>query len=55
MLMFLLTGCTSVVQQERVHQTLLEGVEQFDKASMKHTETQEKNPLPDPEGKLNIN
>jgi len=40
----------SVVQAERVHHNLLKGVEGFDKDSMKHTETQEKNPLPDPEG-----
>jgi hypothetical protein len=34
-----------------VHQNLLEGVEHFDKATMKPTQTQEKNPLPDPEGR----
>jgi hypothetical protein len=41
----------SVVRQEKVHQNLLEGVEHFDKATMKPTQTQEKNPLPDPEGR----
>jgi Thymosin beta-4 family len=39
-----------VVQQERVHHNLLKGVEGYDKDSMKHTETQEKVCLPDPEG-----
>lgn len=42
---------TVVVHQEKVHQNLLDGVEHFDKATMKHAETQEKNPLPDPEGR----
>jgi len=39
-----------VVEQERVHHNLLKGVEGYDKDSMKHTETQEKVCLPDPEG-----
>lgn len=42
---------TIVVLQEKVHQNLLNGVEHFDKATMKHAETQEKNILPDPQGK----
>ena len=42
--------CVPVVQQEKAHQNLLNGVEHFDKSSMKHAETQEKNPLPDPAG-----
>lgn len=44
--------CVAVVQQEKAHQNLLNGVEHFDKSSMKHAETQEKNPLPDPAGIL---
>lgn len=43
-----------VVLQEKVHQNLLNGVEHFDKATMKHAETQEKNPLPDPEGIFSV-
>lgn len=39
-----------VVQQEKVHQNLLNGVEHFDKSTMKHAMTQEKNSLPDTEG-----
>jgi hypothetical protein len=46
-----LLALPSVVRQEKVHQNLLEGVEHFDKATMKPTQTQEKNPLPDPEGR----
>lgn len=41
---------TIAVMQEKVHQNLINGVEQFDKTSMKHTLTQEKNQLPDPQG-----
>lgn len=40
----------SVMLQERTHQTLLNGVEHFDKTTMKHTETTEKVILPDKEG-----
>lgn len=39
-----------VVAAEKIHQTLLTCVEHFDKATMKHTETEEKNPLPPVEG-----
>lgn len=39
-----------VVAAEKIHQNLLDGVEQFDKGTMKHTETTEKNPLPPVEG-----
>lgn len=42
--------CMTVVLQERTHQTLLNGVEHFDKATMKHTETSEKVVLPDKDG-----
>lgn len=37
---------------EKAHNDLISGVEHFDKASMKHTETTEKNPLPPNEGLL---
>lgn len=43
--------CMLAVQQERTHQNLLSGVEHFDKSSMKHATTTEKNVLPDSEGK----
>lgn len=49
---YLFFVCVLVVQQERAHQSLLNGVEHFDKSSMKHAETQEKNPLPDPAGRI---
>lgn len=39
-----------VVAAEKIHQSLLTGVEHFDKATMKHTTTEEKNPLPPVEG-----
>lgn len=42
------------VQQEKTLQNLIHGVEQFDKSSMKHTETAEKIILPDSQGKYNI-
>ncbi|KAH8025737.1 hypothetical protein HPB51_011068 [Rhipicephalus microplus] len=38
------------VQQEKIHNSLLEGVEQFEKTSMKHAHTQEKVCLPKKEG-----
>lgn len=41
-----------MVQQEKVHQNLLNGVEHFDKTTMKHATTTEKNTLPDPEGRI---
>lgn len=40
------------VAAEKTQQTLIAGIEKFDTAQLKHTETQEKNPLPDKEGKL---
>lgn len=46
--------CTLAVLQEKTHQTLLNGVEQFDKATMRHTETAEKVILPNKEGKLKL-
>lgn len=38
------------VAAEKAHNGLINGVEQFDKTTMKHTETEEKNPLPPNEG-----
>lgn len=40
------------VAAEKNHQNFLTGVEHFDKSSMKHTETTEKNALPPIEGLL---
>lgn len=43
--------CTNlVVQQEKTLQNLINGVEHFDKSSMKHATTEEKNILPDSKG-----
>lgn len=39
------------VAAEKNQQTLIAGIEAFDPAKLKHTETQEKNPLPDKTGK----
>lgn len=38
------------VAAEKAHISLINGVEHFDKASMKHAETEEKNQLPPIEG-----
>jgi hypothetical protein len=38
------------VAAEKVHNAFINGVEGFDKSSMKHIETEEKNPLPPIEG-----
>lgn len=35
---------------EKTQQTLIAGIEHFDTSRLKHTETQEKNPLPDKDG-----
>lgn len=40
------------VAAEKTHNALISGVEHFDKSTMKHTETEEKNPLPPIEGLL---
>jgi len=42
------------VASEKSQKALLEGVEAFDASKLKHTETQEKNPLPDKDGKFFI-
>lgn len=44
--------CMLAVLQEKTHQTLLSGVEQFDKSTMRHTETSEKVILPNKEGRF---
>lgn len=38
------------VAAEKTQQTLMSGIETFDPSSLKHTETQEKNLLPDMDG-----
>lgn len=40
----------SDVATEKTQKALLDGVEAFDPSKLKHTETQEKNPLPDKDG-----
>lgn len=42
------------VAAEKTQKALLEGVEAFDTGRLKHTETNEKNPLPDKTGKYNL-
>jgi hypothetical protein len=38
------------VKTEKSQKALLEGVEKFDQGKLKHTTTEEKNPLPDKTG-----
>lgn len=40
---------------EKTEKALIEGIAKFDQAKLKHTETQEKNPLPDKEGTFAFN
>jgi len=40
----------SAIEQEKEKQNLFAGIENFDRKKLKHTETQEKNPLPTKEG-----
>lgn len=42
--------CMLAVLQEKTHQTFLNGLECFDKTTMRHTETSEKVVLPNKEG-----
>lgn len=42
--------CLLDVAAEKTQQTLMSGIEKFDPSSLKHTETQEKNLLPDKDG-----
>jgi hypothetical protein len=43
-------SCTDVAT-EKTQKALLQGVEAFDTGKLKHTETQEKNLLPDKDGR----
>lgn len=40
------------VATEKTQKSLFDGIEKFDATRLKHTETQEKNPLPDKDGML---
>lgn len=40
----------SDVATEKTQKSLCDGIEKFDATRLKHTETQEKNPLPDKDG-----
>lgn len=42
------------VAAEKTEKALIAGIEHFDASKLKHTETQEKNPLPNLEGELRI-
>lgn len=42
----------SVIEAEKDQLNLISGIENFDTKKLKHTETQEKNPLPTKEGTL---
>mgnify|MGYP005985735241 CR=1 FL=1 len=41
----------SDVAAEKTEKALIAGIEHFDQTKLKHTETQEKNPLPNKDGK----
>lgn len=40
------------VATEKTQKSLFDGIEKFDATRLKHTETQEKNPLPDKDGMM---
>lgn len=40
------------VATEKTQKSLFDGIEKFDATQLKHTETQEKNPLPDKDGNI---
>lgn len=40
------------VAAEKTEKALIAGIEHFDPSKLKHTETNEKNPLPDKDGEL---
>lgn len=42
------------VAAEKTQKSLFDGIEKFDATRLKHTETQEKNPLPDKDGMLSL-
>lgn len=50
MVLYLVIYSISDVAAEKTERALIEGIEHFDTSKLKHTETQEKNPLPDKEG-----
>lgn len=43
----------AAIEAEKGQQKFIAGIENFDTSKLKHTETQEKNPLPTKEGKTN--
>ena len=50
--MFYITLSNSDIESEKSHQNLLQGVENYDKSSLKPAETLEKSVLPAKEGKF---
>ena len=42
----------AAIAQEKTEEELKSGIEQFDKDQLRHQKTEEKNPLPDKNGKL---
>lgn len=48
--MFILLSVVTDVAAEKSQKSLFDGIEKFDATQLKHTETQEKNPLPDKDG-----
>jgi hypothetical protein len=42
------------VAAEKTEKALIAGIEHFDQSKLKHTETQEKNPLPNKDGELSM-
>lgn len=42
--------CLTEIAEEKTQKSLFDGIEKFDASQLKHTETQEKNPLPDKDG-----
>lgn len=42
------------VATEKTQQNLISGIEHFDATKLKHAQTQEKNPLPDLDGKCEV-
>ena len=52
LLIFLILFDPLEIATEKLHQSLFQMVENFDKTSMKQTEVTEKNPLPANEGSL---
>lgn len=42
----------AAIAQEKTEEELKSGIEQFDKDQLRHQRTEEKNPLPDKDGRL---